>query len=45
MQGPRCSLRSRTMYSDCTPDYLKITALNLPNVVLVRTCDPLHAGR
>lgn len=34
-QGPRCSLRSRTMYSDCQPDYVKITALNLPNVVLV----------
>ena len=35
MQGPRCSLRSRTMYSDCQPDYLKITALNTPNVVVV----------
>ncbi|KAK9801394.1 hypothetical protein WJX73_005958 [Symbiochloris irregularis] len=34
-QGPRCSLRSRTMYSDARPDYLKITALNIPNVVLV----------
>ncbi|KAL0017971.1 hypothetical protein WJX77_003319 [Trebouxia sp. C0004] len=29
-QGPRCSLRSRAMYSDCTPDYLKMTALNIP---------------
>ncbi|DBB01107.1 TPA: hypothetical protein ACH3X1_000999 [Trebouxia sp. C0004] len=29
-QGPRYSLRSRAMYSDCTPDYLKMTALNIP---------------
>jgi hypothetical protein len=33
-QGPRCSIRSRTMYSDCNPDYLKITLLNIPAVLL-----------
>lgn len=29
-QGPRCSLRSGKMYADATPDYLLMTALNLP---------------
>lgn len=29
-QGPRCSIRTKKMYSDCTPDYLRMTALNIP---------------
>lgn len=29
-QGPRCSLRSKKMYADAAPDYLLMTALNLP---------------
>lgn len=33
VQGPRCSLRSKKMYSDATPDYLKMTLLNLPAAV------------
>ncbi|CAL8460669.1 g199 [Coccomyxa elongata] len=33
-QGPRCSIRSRRIYSDATPDYLKMTLLNLPAAVL-----------
>ncbi|GMH45776.1 hypothetical protein BSKO_13739 [Bryopsis sp. KO-2023] len=33
--GPRCSLRSRKMYSDLRVDYLKMTLLNIPAVVLV----------
>ena len=36
LQGPRCSIRSRAMYSDCTPDYIKMTALNIPAAVVVR---------
>ena len=35
-QGPRCSIRSRKLYSDATPDYLKMTLLNLPAAVVVR---------
>lgn len=34
-QGPRCSLRSKKMYSDAYPDYLRMTALNLPAALLV----------
>lgn len=34
-QGPRCSLRSKKMYSDASPDYLRMTALNLPAALLV----------
>jgi hypothetical protein len=34
-QGPRCSIRSRKMYSDATPDYLKMTLLNLPASLLL----------
>lgn len=34
-QGPRCSIRSKKMYSDATPDYLRMTALNLPAALLV----------
>ena len=36
-QGPRCSIRSRKLYSDAVPDYLKMTLLNLPAAVLVRS--------
>ncbi len=35
-QGPRCSIRSKNIYSDANPDYLKMTLLNLPAAVLVR---------
>jgi hypothetical protein len=35
LQGPRCSLRSKKMYSDAYPDYLRMTALNLPAALLV----------
>jgi hypothetical protein len=34
-QGPRCSLRSKKMYADATPDYLRMTALNVPAALLV----------
>eukprot|EP00878_Enallax_costatus_P000914 GHUV01001044.1.p1 GENE.GHUV01001044.1~~GHUV01001044.1.p1 ORF type:complete len:416 (+),score=103.50 GHUV01001044.1:3-1250(+) len=34
-QGPRCSIRSKKMYSDAYPDYLRMTALNLPAALLV----------
>jgi hypothetical protein len=34
-EGPRCSLRSRSMYSDSQVDYLRMTALNVPAAVLV----------
>lgn len=30
IQGPRCSLRTKNMYSDSKPDYIKMTALNIP---------------
>lgn len=39
-QGPRCSIRSRKLYSDATPDYLKMTLLNLPAAVVVRRPSP-----
>lgn len=32
-QGPRCSLRTRNLYSDANPDYLKMTLLNLPATI------------
>lgn len=32
--GPRCSLRSRRVYTDLGVDYLRLTALNLPGVAL-----------
>eukprot|EP00803_Ostreobium_quekettii_P004712 evm.model.scf_819.7 EVM.evm.TU.scf_819.7 scf_819:51890-56835(+) len=35
MGGPRCSLRSRKMYSDLEVDYLRMLALNVPATVLV----------
>lgn len=34
-QGPRCSLRTKKMYSDAAPDYLRMTALNVPAALLV----------
>ncbi len=35
-EGPRCSIRSKAMYSDVTPDYLRMTLINLPAAVTVR---------
>ncbi|GBG61775.1 hypothetical protein CBR_g23735 [Chara braunii] len=32
--GPRCSLRSRKVYSDLMVDYLRMTLLNLPAVLI-----------
>lgn len=34
-EGPRCSLRSRTMYSNADPDYLRMTAINIPAALVV----------
>lgn len=34
-QGPRCSIRSKKMYSDAYPDYLRMTALNIPAALIV----------
>uniref|UniRef100_A0A7S0N9T8 PGR5-like protein 1A, chloroplastic n=1 Tax=Chlamydomonas leiostraca TaxID=1034604 RepID=A0A7S0N9T8_9CHLO len=34
-EGPRCSLRSKKMYADCSPDYLRMLALNVPAALLV----------
>lgn len=36
-QGPRCSIRTRKMYSDASLDYLKMTLLNLPGALIVLT--------
>lgn len=36
LQGPRCSIRTRNMYSDANPDYVKMTLLNLPAALVVR---------
>jgi len=33
-QGPRCSIRSKNMYSDLEVDYVKLLLLNLPGVLL-----------
>jgi hypothetical protein len=33
--GPRCSIRSKRVYTDATPDYLKLTLLNVPAAVVV----------
>ena len=30
------------MYSDCTPDYYKMTALNIPAALVVRYLPPLR---
>eukprot|EP00210_Caulerpa_lentillifera_P006270 g5989.t1 len=35
LSGPRCSIRSRAMYSDLQVDYLRMTALNIPAVSIV----------
>jgi len=34
-EGPRCSIRTKKMYSDAQPDYLRMTALNVPAATLV----------
>ncbi|GLC34319.1 hypothetical protein PLESTB_000742600 [Pleodorina starrii] len=34
-QGPRCSIRSKKMYADAEPDYVRMTVLNLPGVMFV----------
>ncbi|GLI67159.1 hypothetical protein VaNZ11_011372 [Volvox africanus] len=34
-QGPRCSIRTKKMYADAEPDYLRMTALSLPGVLFV----------
>lgn len=34
-QGPRCSIRSKKLYSDAQTDVLRMTALNVPAVLLV----------
>lgn len=34
-EGPRCSLRTRKMYSDATVDYLRLVGLNIPAAVSV----------
>lgn len=34
-QGARCSIRSRTMYSDAKVDYLRMVSLNAPAVITV----------
>ena len=39
-QGPRCSIRSKRVYSDTSVDYSKMLALNLPGVLLVRAPQP-----
>ena len=33
--GPRCSIRSKKVYTDAAPDYLKLVALNIPAAVAV----------
>lgn len=33
--GPRCSIRSKRVYSDAVPDYLKLTLLNVPAALIV----------
>jgi len=34
-EGPRCSIRTKKMYSDATADYVRMTAINLPAVLVV----------
>eukprot|EP00897_Mesotaenium_endlicherianum_P005160 jgi/Mesen1/4672/ME000241S03712 len=34
IEGPRCSLRSKKVYSDSTVDYLKMTLLNVPAALI-----------
>jgi len=33
--GPRCSIRSRKMYSDASVDYLRLVGLNIPAAITV----------
>ena len=33
-QGPRCSLRSKRVFANARPDYLKMVALNLPAAIV-----------
>ncbi|KAH7387392.1 hypothetical protein KP509_16G020700 [Ceratopteris richardii] len=37
IEGPRCSLRSKKVYSDCTVDYLKMFLLNVPAALISLT--------
>lgn len=37
IEGPRCSLRSRKVYSDSTVDYLKMFLLNVPAALIALT--------
>lgn len=37
LEGPRCSLRSRKVYSDLTVDYFKMFLLNVPAAVVALT--------
>ncbi|OVA00167.1 hypothetical protein BVC80_1671g34 [Macleaya cordata] len=37
VEGPRCSLRSRKVYSDLTVDYFKMFLLNVPAAVIALT--------
>jgi len=37
LEGPRCSLRSRNVYSDLTVDYFKMFLLNVPAAVVTLT--------
>eukprot|EP00245_Coleochaete_scutata_P006365 TRINITY_DN20790_c0_g1_i1.p1 TRINITY_DN20790_c0_g1~~TRINITY_DN20790_c0_g1_i1.p1 ORF type:complete len:403 (+),score=95.91 TRINITY_DN20790_c0_g1_i1:152-1360(+) len=34
VEGPRCSLRTKKVYSDCTVDYLRMTLLNVPAALI-----------
>lgn len=34
-EGPRCSIRSKKMYSDATADYIKMTLLNVPSALFI----------
>lgn len=38
-QGPRCSIRSRAVYSDAQVDYTKMVAINIPPALLVSLGD------
>lgn len=37
IEGPRCSLRSKKVYSDCTVDYFKMFLLNVPAALIALT--------
>lgn len=34
VEGPRCSLRTRKVYSDLSVDYIKMLLLNVPATVV-----------